>query len=100
MGCRARTAVAGFGAVACVLNDHGTDTWHRWQAAQGGTAIAVEWGDDRRRVGFAELNGLQTVLSKVDRSDADALALALSGWLGERPDVLARLLAHLGISRG
>lgn len=90
MSCRASKRTQ-FGLLTCCLSEHGPETWHRIQWANDGAAYAVEWGDDRRRVGFADLNGLQTVLSATPTTRPAEVALALSGWLAMHPEVHAEL---------
>lgn len=57
--------------------------------------MAVEWGDNRRRVGFSELNGLRTLLAGVATANDDEIALALLGYLIEHPGVAEKLLVDL-----
>lgn len=95
-GCGATRVVAGFGTVRCSLAAHGTDTFHRWQSAAEGVGFAVMWGDSHRRIGFAEINGLSTVLTGLATANDEEIATALFGWLSDRPGVSVRLRAMLG----
>ena len=96
MNCRSSKNVPGLGTVSCCYSDTNHPRLHRYQRADaGGTAIVVEWADQSRRVGFAELNGLDTLLSTVPLLPDAEVGLALAGWLNERPGVAEHVLANL-----
>jgi hypothetical protein len=80
-------------ATCCLTGSH--DGLHRWQGSSGDVAVVVEWGNDRKRVGVAELNGLRPVLAAVREAPDEEIALALLGYLADRPGVARLLLADL-----
>ena len=94
--CSGKTTIAGFGVVPCSLAPHDDKSYHRWQAERDGVAVAVMWTDNRRRIGFAEINSLQTLLSGVQPLDPEATGLAIAGWLLDRPAVAEAIARQLG----
>ena len=86
--CSATTNMPGVGRLSCMLQ-YNHPAFHEWHGHEGQVVIAASWADERRRIGFAELNGLRTMLSGVEVADTDGTALAIFGWLSQRPQVLA-----------
>jgi hypothetical protein len=80
--------------LACCLVAHAEDSPHRWQGQADGAAIAIEWHDRSRVLRDSALNGVRTGIAKPGATDEE-IALALLGYLADRPEVARLLLADL-----
>jgi hypothetical protein len=92
--CKEHTEVRGFGWVGCCLVAPHGDTPHRWQGQTDGVGMAVEWHTRRAPFRDSSLNGIRVAAQKPDATDEE-IALALLGYLADRPGVARLLLADL-----